>query len=119
MLEVAYHAMNAGQSISLQLPRKNACDARTVPDTAERVYHGTSLAAASLIIRGGFISCAFMEDSFVMFSLAVFLPFVCVFIILSITKHNKPFLGPGGFPYLYNGIRAFIFLVLFVFLCYS
>ena len=82
VLEVAYHAMNVGQSISFEIPRGNACDAGTVPDTAERVYHGTSLAAASLIIRGGFISCALMEDSFVMFNLIVFLAFVFVFIPL-------------------------------------
>jgi len=82
VLEVAYHAIKAGQSFSFEKTKANACDAIFCLDTAERVYHGTSLAAANLNIKDGFIRCAFMEDSFVMFSSAVFLPSVFVLVIL-------------------------------------
>ena len=52
VLEVAYHAIKAGQSFSFDITKADACDARFCRDTAERVYHGTSLAAADFIIAG-------------------------------------------------------------------
>ena len=50
VLEKAYHAIRAGQSFSFEITKADADAAKCCPDTSKRVYHGTSLAAANLII---------------------------------------------------------------------
>ena len=62
VLEAAYHAIKKGQSFSITLTTEEEF-AQTGGDTARRVYHGTSMAAALLIVKGGFSCCALMEAS--------------------------------------------------------
>ncbi len=79
VLEVAYHAIKAGQSFSFEITKADACDARFCLDTAERVYHGTSLPAATLFIHDGSVllwktrlSCLAQLFSFHLFSFSLF-----------------------------------------------
>ena len=67
-----YHAIKAGHSFSIEMTKEDAYDARYCPDTTKRVYHGTSLAGANLIMKGGFIVCALMKVLFVVFNLTIF-----------------------------------------------
>ena len=68
---MAYHAIRAGQSFSIEITKADTYDARYCQDTAKRVYHGTSLAGANLIMKGGFIGCAPMKVLFVVFNLTI------------------------------------------------
>ena len=55
MLEVAYHAIRPGQTFAVTMLTTDAYAAQTPGgDITKTVYHGTSLAGASLIINGGF-----------------------------------------------------------------
>ena len=90
VLEAAYNAIKPGQSFCIEMTTEVAYAAETGGDTAKRVYHGTSLANACLIIKNGFIGCALMEVLFVIFSLAIFLAFSSFYSFCLITKHNTP-----------------------------
>ena len=89
VLEAAYNAIKPGQSFRIEVTTEVAYAAETGGDTAKRVYHGTSLAAATLIMRGGFIGCALLEALYCLSFLASLFFFLFLPLFLSLVPKHK------------------------------